>query len=34
MDKIMEELNKKFAGQAQARLTTYAGKMDLKEVKT
>ena len=32
MDKIMEELNKKFAGQAQARLTTYAGKMDLLKV--
>jgi hypothetical protein len=32
MNKIMEELNKKFAGQAQARLTTYAGKMDLLKV--
>ncbi len=32
MDKIMEELNAKFAGQAQARLTTYAGKMDLLKV--
>ncbi len=32
MDKIMEELNKKFSGQAQARLTTYAGKMDLLKV--
>jgi len=29
MDKIMAELNKKFAGQSAARLTTYAGKMDL-----
>jgi hypothetical protein len=29
MDKIMGELNKKFAGQSAARLTTYAGKMDL-----
>jgi len=32
MDKILAELNKKFAGQAQARLTTYAGKMDLLKV--
>ena len=32
MDKIMEELNAKFAGQAQARLTTYSGKMDLLKV--
>ena len=32
MDKIMAELNNKFAGQAQARLTTYAGKMDLLKV--
>ncbi len=32
MNKIMEELNAKFAGQAQARLTTYAGKMDLLKV--
>jgi hypothetical protein len=32
MDAIMAELNKKFAGQAQARLTTYAGKMDLLKV--
>jgi hypothetical protein len=32
MNKIMEELNKKFAGQAQARLSTYAGKMDLLNV--
>ena len=29
MDKIMEELNAKFAGQAAARLDTYAGKMSL-----
>ena len=29
MNKILSELNNKFAGQAQARLTTYAGKMDL-----
>jgi hypothetical protein len=29
MDKIMEELNAKFAGQATARLGTYAGKMSL-----
>ena len=29
MDKILGELNKKFAGQSQARLTTYAGKMDV-----
>lgn len=32
MNKIMEELNKKFAGQASARLGTYAGKMDLLNV--
>ena len=32
MDKILGELNKKFAGQSQARLTTYAGKMDLLNV--
>jgi hypothetical protein len=32
MNKIMEELNTKFAGQATARLTTYAGKMDLLKV--
>lgn len=32
MDKIMAELNNKFAGQAQARLSTYAGKMDLLKV--
>ena len=29
MDKIMAELNNKFAGQATARLDTYAGKMSL-----
>jgi hypothetical protein len=29
MDKIMAELNKKFAGQSAARLGTYAGKMSL-----
>jgi hypothetical protein len=34
MDAIMAELNNKFAGQAQARLTTYAGKMDLLRVAT
>jgi hypothetical protein len=33
MNKIMAALDKKFAGQAQARLTTYAGKMDLLRVK-
>jgi len=32
MDAIMSELNNKFAGQAQARLTTYAGQMDLLRV--
>ena len=32
MEKILGELNQKFAGQAQARLTTYAGKMDLLKV--
>jgi hypothetical protein len=32
MDEILAELNKKFAGQAQARLTTYSGKMDLLKV--
>lgn len=32
MDAIMAELNKKFAGQSAARLTTYAGKMDLLKV--
>ena len=32
MDAILKELNDKFAGQAQARLTTYAGKMDLLKV--
>jgi hypothetical protein len=31
MEKIMAELNDKFAGQAAARLETYAGKMDLLE---
>ncbi len=34
MDKIMGELNKKFAGQAAARLDTYAGKMALLTVAT
>lgn len=29
MEDILAELNQKFAGQAQARLTTYAGKLDL-----
>ena len=32
MNKIMAELQQKFAGQAAARLTTYAGKMDLLKV--
>ena len=32
MNKIMAELNTKFAGQAAARLDTYAGKMDLLKV--
>jgi len=32
MDKIMSELNQKFAGQSAARLATYAGKMDLLKV--
>jgi hypothetical protein len=32
MNKIMTALDKKFAGQAQARLETYAGKMDLLKV--
>jgi len=32
MDKIMGELNKKFAGQSAARLETYAGKMGLLNV--
>jgi len=32
MNEIMAALDKKFAGQAQARLTTYAGKMDLLKV--
>ena len=34
MDAIMAELNKKFAGQAAARLETYAGKMDILTVAT
>jgi hypothetical protein len=34
MNKIMEELNAKFAGQAAARLDTYAGKMSLLQVST
>ncbi len=34
MDAIMAELNNKFSGQAQARLSTYAGKMDLLRVAT
>ena len=32
MDKIMGELNKKFSGQAKARLSTYAGQMSLLQV--
>ena len=32
MEKIMAELNQKFAGQAAARLDTYAGKMDVLKV--
>jgi hypothetical protein len=32
MNKILGELNDKFAGQAQARLSTYSGKMDLLRV--
>ena len=32
MNKIMDELNAKFAGQAAARLDTYAGKMDALKV--
>jgi hypothetical protein len=32
MEAILKELNKMFAGQAAARLTTYAGKMDLLSV--
>jgi len=32
MNKIMAALDKKFAGQAQARLSTYAGKIDLLKV--
>ena len=34
MNLIMAALDKKFAGQAQARLTTYAGKMDLLRTKS
>ena len=34
MNVIMAALDKKFAGQAQARLTTYAGKMDLLRTKS
>ena len=34
MNVIMAALDKKFAGQARARLTTYAGKMDLLRVKS
>ena len=34
MDKIMAELDAKFAGQASARLDTYAGKMDQLKVAT
>lgn len=34
MNKIMDELNSKFAGQSAARLETYAGKMDLLKVST
>jgi hypothetical protein len=34
MDKILGELNNKFGGQAQARLTTYAGKIDLLRVRS
>jgi hypothetical protein len=29
MNKIMEALDKRFSGQAAARLDTYAGKMDV-----
>jgi hypothetical protein len=32
MEKIMAELNQKFAGQSAARLDTYAGKMDILKV--
>jgi hypothetical protein len=32
MNKIMDELQRKFSGQAKARLETYAGKMDLLRV--
>jgi len=34
MNKILDELGAKFSGQSQARLTTYAGKMDLLKVNT
>lgn len=34
MEAILKQLNKLFAGQATARLTTYAGKMDLLQVAT
>jgi hypothetical protein len=34
MNKIMDALNSKFAGQAAARLNTYAGKMDMLKVST
>jgi len=34
MGKIMDELNRKFAGQSAARLDTYAGKMDKLKVAT
>lgn len=34
MDKILGELNNKFGGQAQARLTTYAGKIDLLRIRS
>ena len=34
MNKILDELGNKFSGQAQARLTTFAGKMDLLKVST
>ena len=34
MEKILDELNQKFSGQAAARLDTYAGKMDLLTVAT
>ena len=32
MNKILDEVSNKFSGQAKARLTTYAGKMDLLQV--